>query len=124
MVGIDVFIPEVPGDLKDPFEPSDNKAFEIELRCDSQEKLLTETVMECGEWPGICTAVYWLKNGCFELKEIPFREVPSDRRENLASFPESLTGVFIYYQVDIPLPVPFFHIGEPVEFLGERTDGF
>ena len=92
VVGIDVLVTEIPCDLKDPFETADNEALEVEFGRYSQEELLAKAVVERGERPGVCPAVYRLEDRCLELEKIPVIQEPPDGGEDPAPAPESLPG--------------------------------
>ena len=71
VVRVDVLVTEVPCDLKDPLEPADHEALEVEFGRDPQEEFLAEAVVERGERPGICPAVDRLEDRGLELEKVP-----------------------------------------------------
>ena len=98
VVGIDVLVTEIPCDLKDPFETADNEALEVEFGRYSQEELLAKAVVERGERPGVCPAVYRLEDRCLELrKSRSFRNLLMEVRIRLLWYP---CRALVYDQVD------------------------
>jgi hypothetical protein len=67
VVGVNILVPEVPCDLKDPLKAADDKALEVEFGRDPEEEFLAEAVVERGKRPGVCPAVDWLEDRGLEL---------------------------------------------------------
>ena len=116
MTRVDVLVPEIPRDLKDFLETTDNQSFQVEFRCNPQEKLLFKEIMKCCEWSRICTAVDGLKDRGLKFKEVPLIQVPPDQGDNTAPCPEYLPALLVYNKVNISLAVPFFDIFQTMEF--------
>ena len=68
---------------------------------------------------GIGTPVYRLENGGLELEKTVVVQVPWMRDRILLRFPESLPGLLVDNQVDVPLAVALLNIGESMELLGQ-----
>ena len=82
----DAFVPEVPPNLVDAFDPADEQALEVELKRDAQVEILMELVMMGHEGPGRGAAIDRLQDRRLDLDEIHVR------RERLAAKPECGRG--------------------------------
>ena len=75
VVGVDILVPEVLGDLKNLIKPADDQALEVEFRCDTEVELLLEVVVVGGERSGVGAAVDRLEGGGLKLQVIALEEV-------------------------------------------------
>jgi hypothetical protein len=116
---VDVLVPEVLGDLEDPFEAADHEPFQIEFGRYPEEEGLVQIVVERREGAGVRPAVAGLERGGLELEEAPVGEVGPDRRDDPAPRAECLADTLVHHEVEVALPVALLRVLETVELLGQ-----
>jgi len=119
VVGIDILVPEVSGQLKDLFKTTNYQPLEIEFGSNPHEEILLELMVERGEWPGIGTPVYRLQDRCLEFKEAAIGQVAADEGHYAAPCPEGLSNVVVHDEIHISLAVPLLHVLQTVKLFGK-----
>ena len=109
-----------PADLEDPFHPADQEPLQVQLGRDPQEQVDVQRVVMGDERPGRRPAGDRLHRGRLDLDEAPLGHGLAERRDDLRPAQEGGQRLGVAEQVDVPLPVSLFLVGQPVPLLGRR----
>ena len=122
MSHVDLLVSEYTSDFEHSIQTSDNEFLEVELRCDTHEKVELEIVVVSDEWLGgsstsdhghhwgfDLSSAYSSKPGRLaHLHETEVVEEFPDIVDDLGSSDEDVPSLVVHDQIQISLPVPSF----------------
>ena len=118
------FVTEVSVDLKDRLHTADNKAFEIELRCDTEISVYTQCVVVGDKGFGIGTTGDGMHHGCLYLQEASILEKSSYQGDDTTTLLKVALDLWVHDHIQIALAVTDLLVCQSVKFLWQRRDGF
>ncbi len=116
----DPLVPEVTVDLVHPFEAADGQALEIQLRRDPQIQVEVERVVMRHERARQRASRDRLHHRRLDFEEPAVVQELPNRRHDARARLEHLPGLGIDDQVEVPLPVAHFDVGQSMPLLGQR----
>jgi len=122
--GGDAFVAEVAVDFVHSFQTAGDQTLQIKLGGDPQIKVLVERVVVRFKRPGDCASGFRLHHRGFHFQKImPVHELPHQFDDQTAPDEDFLHGR-IGDQIEVPLAVAGFDVGEAVPLFGQGMDGF
>ena len=122
VLGGDTLVAEVAVDLKNPVEAAHDQALQVKFRGNAQIKIDVEGVVVGNKGPRHRSARQGLHHRRLNFQVALRLQKVADGAHQLAPALKDGADVFIHHQVQVPLPIPDFHIGEAVPLLRQRQD--
>ena len=124
MAGREAFVPEVAVDLEHLLEAAHHQPLEVKLRRDAQEQFHVQRVVVRGEGLGRGAAGDGVHHRRFDFEIAALHQEVADRLDDFRAHQKGLAGFLVGDQVEVALAVFRFLVGQAVEFLRQRTQGF
>ena len=124
VIRVHVFVAELAADLKNLLEAAYEQALQRKLGCDAQEVIAIERVEMRGEGLRVRAAHDRMQEGRFDLVETLLFHVVADSRDDLRALHEGLVHLGVHDQVDIPLTIAQFLVGQAVELFRQGAQRF
>jgi hypothetical protein len=110
--------------LVDSVEAAYHQSLEVELQSNSQIEVFIKGVVMGDKGARQCSTGMGLKHRSLYLHKTLLIEKASYGSDDLATQNKNVSALFVGNEVEISLPVAFFHVSQPVPLLGQRAKGF
>ena len=122
MVAVDPLVAEVPPELVDALDPTDEESLEVELERDPELHLDAERVVEGRERPRVRAARHRLEDRTLGLDEAAFVQHLARSPEDRRARGEEAAGSLVRDQMEVATPLLQIRVPEAVPLLRQRTE--
>ena len=117
-------VAEVAVDLIDPLEAANDQSLEVQLRGNTHIHIYIQRIVVGDKGTRHSAAGNHLQHGSFHFKKIRTVEVAANKVDNRGSGSKGIAHFRVNNQVNIALAIAHLLVGEAMEFIWQRTQGF
>jgi hypothetical protein len=124
MLNGDSLVAKVPVDLENPLETAHYQPLQIKLWSDTQEEIHFQGIVMGHERAGGRSPRNGLHHRCFDFQKIMANHEIPDQGDDATALAKDFPHIRIDDQIQVPLPIAGFHVGQPMPFFRQKLQAF